>query len=69
MTKELTAKDVECFNELNRLGIIIKENKFPSWYQRKRKDEIFEKSSYISPVDFWNDYLEWQKKGEQLKLL
>ena len=69
MTKELTSKDVECFNELNRLNIIGGEVKFPSWYQRKRKDEIFEKSSYTSPVDFWNDYLEWSRKGEQLKLL
>ena len=71
MTKELTAKDVECFNELNRLGIIGNNdsNKIPSWYMRRRKDEIFEKSSYISPVDFWNDYLEWRKKGEQLTLL
>ena len=71
MTKELTAKDVECFNELNRLGLFTsnEDNKIPSWYRRKRKDEIFEKSDYTSPLDFWNDYLEWSKKGEQLKLL
>ena len=71
MTKELSAKDIECFNELNRLGIIAsnEDAKIPSWYRRKRKDEIFEKSDYTSPLDFWNDYLEWSKKGEQLRLL
>ena len=69
MTKELTAKDIECFNELSRLGSVGADRKFPTWYMRKRKDEIFEKSSYISPVDFWSDYLEWSSKGVQLKLL
>lgn len=69
MTKELTQKDIECFNELNRLGFIGINSKIPNWYMRRRKDEIFEKSSYTSPVDFWSDYLEWCRKGEQLKLL
>ena len=67
MTKELTAKDIECFNELNRLGIA--QMKVPTWYTRRRKDEIFEKSDYTSPLDFWKDFLEWSRKGEQLKLL
>lgn len=70
MTKELTAKDIQCFNELNRLNIIGRDVKTtPTWYIRKRKDEIFEKSDYVSPLDFWNDYLEWRRKGEQLTLL
>ena len=73
MTKELTAKDVECFNELNRLNAISRNGfrggKIPSWYFRRRKDEIFEKSDYTSPLDFWNDYIEWNRKGEQLTLL
>ena len=63
-TKELTAKDIEVFNKLNRL---VKMN-YPKWYINRRKDELFGESSYVSPVDFWNDYLEWCKGGEQLKL-
>ena len=66
MTKTPTAKDIACFNELNRLGVM--NNSAPRWYLRRRKDEIFEKSDYISPVDFWNDYQEWCSKSIQLKL-
>lgn len=66
MTKELTTKDIECFNEMNRLGVM--DSKAPRWYLRRRKDEIFEKSDYVSPVDFWSDYLEWSRKAIQLKL-
>ena len=71
MRKEPTAKDIECFNELNRLGCMaLNENTlFPKWYVRRRKDEIFEKSDYISAVDFWLDYMEWCTKGVQVKLL
>ena len=68
MIKVPTTKDIECFNELNRLNIISREGDTPKWYVRKRKDEIFEKSDYVSPVDFWSDYLEWSKKAVQLKL-
>ena len=69
MTKQPTAIDIQCFNELHRLGFIGISDKLPTWYMRRRKDEIFEKSSYISAVDFWSDYLEWCRRGEQLKLL
>ena len=64
MTKELTAKDINAFNKLNRAYEYATSKAF-----KRRTEQLFEQSDYNSPVDFLNDFIEWRKGGEQLKLL
>ena len=63
-TKELTEKDIKCFNEMKKL---LESSSSPS-YIKYRKEEIFEQSDYISAVDFALDYMRWSNKAIQLTL-
>ena len=67
MAKEVTANDIQLFNELNRLGWNDPRKPITP-YMKKKRDDIFSRSSFTSPVEFWKSYINWCNEGVQLRL-